>query len=87
MENKEVKGFEIPIHRSLTEPILMAGVPRTIALLNGTLAAILLLGLHSWYGLPVCIILHFVAVYAAKKDPLFFDVFKRQMNHKSYYDV
>ncbi|MQU46284.1 conjugal transfer protein TrbD, partial [Pseudomonas helleri] len=30
-------GFEIPLHRSLTEPILMGGAPRTVAIANGTL--------------------------------------------------
>lgn len=32
-------GFEVPLHRSLTEPILMGGAPRTVAIANGTLAA------------------------------------------------
>ena len=84
---EDIHGFEIPIHRSLTEPILLAGVPRTIALINGTLAAVLLFGLHSFWPLIVCVILHFVAVYTTKKDPLFFEVFKRQLRHKQFYDV
>ena len=25
-------GFEVPLHRSLTEPILMGGAPRTVAI-------------------------------------------------------
>ena len=25
-------GFEIPLHRSLTEPILLGGAPRTVAI-------------------------------------------------------
>ena len=25
-------GFEVPLHRSLTEPILMGGAPRTVAM-------------------------------------------------------
>ena len=31
----------MPVHRALTEPILMGGAPRSIAILNGTLAAAL----------------------------------------------
>src|SRR3546814_17766738 len=31
-------GFEVPLHRSLTEPILLGGAPRTVAIANGTLA-------------------------------------------------
>ena len=43
-----IPGFEVPLHRSLTEPILLAGAPRGIAILNGTLAAALGLGLQLW---------------------------------------
>ena len=42
------EGFAIPVRRSLTEPILLGGVPRTAAILNGTLAAALGLGLQLW---------------------------------------
>ena len=38
------EGYEIPLHRSLTEPILMAGAPRTAAIAIGTLAAAVGLG-------------------------------------------
>ena len=39
-------GFEVPLYRSLTDPILLGGAPRNIAILNGTLAAALGLGLR-----------------------------------------
>ena len=41
-----VAGFRVPVHRALTEPILLGGAPRAIAILNGTLAAALGLGLR-----------------------------------------
>ncbi|MBS7540641.1 hypothetical protein KHC27_17045, partial [Ancylobacter lacus] len=34
----EVPGFSVPVHRALTEPILLGGAPRAIAIVNGTLA-------------------------------------------------
>ena len=43
-----VPGFEVVLHRSLTEPILLAGAPRSFAILNGTLAAAIGLGLRLW---------------------------------------
>ena len=43
-----VSGFEAPVHRALTEPVLLAGAPRTFAIVNGTLAAALGLGLRLW---------------------------------------
>jgi type IV secretory pathway TrbD component len=39
-------GYEVALHRSLTEPILLAGAPRSFAILNGTLAASIGLGLR-----------------------------------------
>lgn len=32
-------GFAAPVHRSLSDPILLGGAPREIVILNGTLAA------------------------------------------------
>ncbi len=78
-----INGFEIPLHRSLTEPILMGGAPRTVAIINGTLAAALGLGLQLWIaGALVWIIGHGAAVYAARKDPAFMDVLVRHIRHK-----
>ena len=37
----EVPGYAVPVHRALTEHILLGGAPRSIAILNGTLAAAL----------------------------------------------
>ncbi len=39
-----IPGFEAPLHRALTEPILLGGAPRAIAIVNGTVAAALGLG-------------------------------------------
>ncbi|GAB5508192.1 MAG: VirB3 family type IV secretion system protein [Rhizobiaceae bacterium] len=80
-----VEGYELPLHRSLTEPILMAGAPRTVAIVNGTLAAALGLGLQLWLaGIAVWIVGHSAAVYAARKDPAFMDVLIRHVRHKAF---
>ena len=42
----EVRGFFAPVHRALTEPILLGGAPRSVAILNGTLAGAVGLGLR-----------------------------------------
>ena len=31
-----IPGFYAPVHRALTEPILLAGAPRAVAIVNGT---------------------------------------------------
>lgn len=80
-------GFEVPIHRSLTEEILLGGVPRSIALLNGTLAAALGLGLQSWFAVPISLVIQLLAAIATKRDPQFFDCFRRHIRQKTYYST
>jgi type IV secretory pathway TrbD component len=75
-----VAGFVVPVHRALTEPILLGGAPRAVAILNGTLAAAFGLGLRLWLaGLLLWVIGHALAVWAAKRDPLFVDVVRRHL--------
>ncbi|CAN0585291.1 unnamed protein product, partial [Ectocarpus sp. 12 AP-2014] len=65
-------GFEIPLHRSLTEPILLGGAPRTVAIANGTLAAAVGLGLQLWIpGVVLWIVGHSLAVWGARVDAQF----------------
>ena len=79
-ERESVPGFEAPVHRSLAEPMLMGGAPRSVAILNGTLAAALGLGLRLWIpGLLLWAIGHGAAVWAAKRDPQFVDVVRRHL--------
>lgn len=80
-----VEGFSIPLHRSLTEPILLGGAPRNAAILNGTIAAALGLGLQIWLlGLAWWAIAHGICVFAAKRDPKFLDVLTRHTRHRGY---
>src|SRR3546814_4737537 len=43
-----IAGFHAPVHRALTEPILLGGAPRSLAIVNGTLAGAIGLGLRLW---------------------------------------
>lgn len=79
------EGYVIPVRRSLTEPILMGGVPRTAAILNGTLAAALGLGLQLWVlGIIYYVCAHTLCVFFASRDPQFMDVLIRHIKHKAY---
>lgn len=81
------EGFEIPLHRSLTHPILLAGAPRSIAILNGTLAAAVGLGLQMWVsGLVLLFIGHTAAAFAAKRDPHFADVLLRHLRQRGTFE-
>ncbi|MCP3463337.1 VirB3 family type IV secretion system protein [Bradyrhizobium sp. CCGUVB23] len=76
----QVTGFVAPVHRALTEPILMGGAPRSVAILNSTLAAALGLGLRLWLaGLLLWFVGHMVAVWATKRDPAFVEVVRRHV--------
>ncbi|GLQ12523.1 hypothetical protein GCM10007913_44560 [Devosia yakushimensis] len=77
---EEVPGFSAPVRRALTEPILLGGAPRSVAILNGTLAAALGLGLRLWIvGIVLWAIGHLAAVWAARRDPLFVEVVRRHL--------
>lgn len=83
-----VPGFEVPLYRSLTEPILMGGAPRTVAITNGTLAAAVGLGLQLWIpGLVLWLVGHWLAVMGARVDPQFMAVFARHIKHRMLLDA
>ena len=78
----------MPLHRSLTEPILLGGAPRTVAIANGTLAAAVGLGLQLWIpGVVLWIVGHSLAVWGARVDPQFMAVFARHIKHRPLLDV
>ena len=78
-----IPGYHEPLHRSLTEPILIAGAPRGFAILNGTLAASVGLGLRLWIaGLLIWVIGHAIAVWVTRADPAFLTVLSRHARHK-----
>jgi len=78
-----LEGFEAPLHRALTEPILLGGAPRSLAIVNGTLAAALGLGLQMWgAGIALWLLGHSLAVFAAKRDPDFVPVLARHLRQK-----
>lgn len=83
-----MNGFVIPLHRSLTERIMMGGAPRNVAIVNGTLAAAVGLGLQLWIaGLLIWVVGHGAAVIAAKRDPQFMDVMSRHIRHQNFLEA
>ena len=84
----EVPGFTVPVHRALTEPILLAGAPRAFAILNGTLAGAVGLGLQLWAaGIAMGVLGHVLAVWAARRDPLFVEVGRRHLRLPGHFEV
>ena len=82
VSTEPVAGFHAPVHRALTEPILLGGAPRALAILNGTLAGAVGLGLRLWIaGLVIWAIGHVLSVWAARRDPQFVDVARRHLRY------
>ena len=80
-----IEGFEVPIHGSLGAPILLGGAPRGLAIVIGTLAAAIGLGLQQWIaGLVVWMVGHSIAVFATRRDPAFAPVLVRHLRQRSY---
>lgn len=78
-------GFYAPVRHSLTEPILLGGAPRSLAIINGTLAAALGLGLRLWLaGLLLWLVGHMASVWAAKRDAAFVDVVRRHLRYPTH---
>lgn len=76
-------GYEAPIHRALAEPILLGGAPRGLAIVNGTVATAMGLGLQQWVaGLILWALGHTVMLFAAKRDPDFAAVLARHIRQK-----
>ncbi len=84
----DILGFYAPVHRALSEPILLAGAPRAVAIANGTLAAAVGLGLRLWIvGLLFWLVGHLLAVWLAKRDAQIAEVARRHLRYPSWFGV
>ena len=83
-----VPGYVVPVHRALTEHILLGGAPRGLAIANATLAAAIGLGLRLWIAGVVTFALgHAVSVWTARRDPQLVDVARRHLRFPNYLRV
>ena len=83
-----VPGYSVPVHRALTEHILLGGAPRGLAIANATLAGAIGLGLRLWIaGIVLFALGHMVAVWAARRDPQFVDVARRHLRFPNFLRV
>ncbi len=78
------------IHQSLTQPILLAGAERQLAIVNWITAAALIFGggLH-WYtaamGAFLLTVGHWALVQAANFDPQLSQVYVRHIRYQNHY--
>jgi type IV secretory pathway TrbD component len=76
---RDVPGYLAPVRQALTQPILMGGAPRSYAILNGTLAAIVAFAGAIVPGIILGIAGHVLGVFLARRDPDVIEVLKRAM--------
>lgn len=85
---EEPEGYRIALRTSLTRPLLIAGVPRTFAIMNATVAAAIAFGLQQpLIGIPLWAIIQGAGAYASVRDPWFLDTWPRAMAKPSYFSA
>lgn len=85
MADELPKGYVIPLHTSLTRPVLLGGVPRSFAILNATTCAAIAFGLQQpLIGLPLWALAQGAAAWAAARDPWFLETWPRHLAKPSY---
>lgn len=88
--NSEItrEGWELPVAQGLSEPLLLAGMPRDYAILMGTIALVLGLALRIWWlGLLWWAAAHALGLYVARADKRFFDVLRRHLARPGHLDA
>lgn len=87
-EHDRPEGYCLPLRTSLTRPILMAGLPRTFAILNATVAAAIAFGLQQpLIGAPLWLVVQAAGAYASVRDPWFLETWPRAMAKPAYFNV
>nr|WP_228734639.1 MULTISPECIES: VirB3 family type IV secretion system protein [Xanthomonas] len=84
-EQTNPDGYEVPVHRALSTPRLLVGIPRDMAVVAFTTAAALVLGLQSWWSLPFYIVIHIGLVLLTKYDTQWPEALKRALRLKNHY--
>ena len=79
--------YDVDFFRGLTEPSLLAGVPKPVLVWNAMFAVFLILNFGFFYILIFTFLLHFLAIYVCKSDVQFFAWIKSYMNKKRYYST
>lgn len=77
------EGYEIEVHRSLTEPEQMAGVPSNVVIINATLTVATAYLFMSPLPLPFGLLLHLAAAAACSSDPEILEVFFISMRDRA----
>ena len=84
---KTVSWYELPLFRGLTEQVLVFGVPRKVIAFNVLTAILFIMDFHFFWIIPICIAMHFGAIYICQGGDPFFDCLASYMRKKNYYST
>jgi type IV secretory pathway TrbD component len=75
-----------PVHRSLLEIKTIGGVEDKLAIMNGTFAVAIVMGLGLWLYLPVAIAMHLILARMTRRDPFTRRIYMRYNAQADRYD-
>ncbi|MFT3722138.1 MAG: VirB3 family type IV secretion system protein [Hyphomonadaceae bacterium] len=75
----EIPGFVAPLRQALTQPVLLGGAPRSLAILSGTIALVIVFAGALVAGIVLAIAGHAAGVFLARQDAQAVDALKRCM--------
>ena len=76
--------MKIPIHRGLIERNMIAGVPRKVAILGGTIGGALVLGMQNAWMILVLIPFYLTLVVLYRSDPYLLEVLISHVNEDDF---
>ena len=79
----QVEGLVVPIHQSVIDRIMLAGVPRNVCFLLWTSVAAMGFGMRQLWIVPIGAIIHIILKMAAANDPYFYEIFMMEMKAPS----
>ena len=80
-------GFIIPVHKSITEPMLWGGVPRDFLIINATAAMAIGVMLKLYPFIILNVAAHIAAKMVTKKDALFFKALVKHIKEPRYFET
>lgn len=74
------------VHAALFEPKTIGGVEHSLAVMNGTLAVVFVIGLEFAAYIPVAVLAHALLAYVTKRDPRIRQIYRRYIRQGDRYD-
>jgi len=76
--------MKIPLYQGTTERIMIAGLPRNIAIIGGTLGAAIVLGFQTLWAIPFIFIGYIILIILYKKDSYFIEILLDHIKEDDY---